>query len=113
MELDTIRKNLEWRAVDDRSSANFTPAAVLFPLLKKNGEVHILFTKRTQTVRAHKGQISFPGGVRDQGDESLLATALREAREEIGLQPEDVDVIGSLEPVSTITSGFFIYTYVG
>lgn len=113
MELDTIRKNLVGRSVDDRSSANFTPAAVLFPLLKKDGEIHILFTKRTQTVRAHKGQISFPGGVRDQGDESLLATALREAHEEIGLQPEDVDVIGSLEPVPTITSGFFIYTYVG
>ena len=113
MELDSIRKNLAGRSVYDRSSADFTPAAVLFPLLKKDGEIQILFTKRTETVRAHKGQISFPGGVRDQDDESLLATALREAHEEIGLQPADIDVIGSLEPVPTITSGFFVHTYVG
>ena len=88
-------------------------AAVLFPLLNKDGEVHILFTKRTQTVRVHKGQISFPGGVRDRADEDLLATALREADEEIGLRLEDVEILGSLEPVETVTSGFLVHTFVG
>jgi 8-oxo-dGTP pyrophosphatase MutT (NUDIX family) len=113
MELNTIRKNLEARTAGDNPPGGMTPAAVLFPLFRKNGEVHILFTKRTETVRAHKGQISFPGGVREPGDESLLTTALREAHEEIGLLPSDVDIMGSLEPVPTVTSGFLIYTYVG
>jgi 8-oxo-dGTP pyrophosphatase MutT (NUDIX family) len=113
MDLDTIRKNLAPVSGADIASGNFTPAAVLFPLLKKKSEINVLFTKRTQTVRAHKGQISFPGGVRDEGDESLLATALREADEEIGLRPHDVEIVGGLDAVETVTSGFVIHTFIG
>jgi 8-oxo-dGTP pyrophosphatase MutT (NUDIX family) len=113
MELDRIRKSLNAPSPESPAPGNLVPAAVLLPLLQKEAQVQILFTKRTQTVRAHKGQISFPGGVRDEGDDTLLFTALREAYEEIGLQPQDVEIIGSLKPVETITSGFLIHPFVG
>jgi 8-oxo-dGTP pyrophosphatase MutT (NUDIX family) len=113
MELDIIRKNLSAGLHESTTPDDLTPAAVLLPLFEKDGALHILFTKRTQTVRAHKGQISFPGGVRDKADENLLATALRESSEEVGLQPKDVDIIGPLKPVGTVTSGFLVHTFVG
>ncbi len=111
--LDTIRKNLAGESQDDIASGDLTPAAILFPLLYKDGKLSILFTKRTQMVRAHKGQVSFPGGVRDTEDKRLLDTALREAQEEIGLAPKDVDILGSLAPIATVSSGFLIYSFVG
>lgn len=111
--LDAIRKNLERFPGVSSVPPQLTPAAVLMPLLYKENNLHILLTKRTQTVKAHKGQVSFPGGVRDPSDESLLATALREAREEIGIRREDVEILGSLEPVTTATSGFLVHTFVG
>lgn len=113
MELDTIRKNLDAPPCRSHGSKSLTPAAVLLPLMKRDGEVRILFTKRSQSVRVHKGQISFPGGVREESDQDLLATALREAHEEIGLLPADVDVLGSVGPVETVTSGFLVHTFVG
>ncbi len=111
--LERIRKNLAAEPEQTSVSANLTPAAVLLPLLHKDDELHILFTKRTQTVQAHKGQVSFPGGVRDPDDESLLETALREAQEEIGLRPKDVEILGALDPIPTVTTGFLVYTFVG
>ena len=111
--LDTIRKNLAAEPEERPVAGNLTPAAVLFPLVHKDGELYILLTKRTEFVKAHKGQVSFPGGVRDPADESLLVTALREAQEEIGLQPQDVEILGSLEPTATVTSGFLVYSFVG
>ena len=111
--LERIRKNLAAVPEQTSVSADLTPAAVLLPLLLKEDELHILFTKRTQTVRAHKGQISFPGGVRNPDDESLLTTALREVQEEIGMRPEDVDILGSLDPITTVTTSFLVYTFVG
>jgi 8-oxo-dGTP pyrophosphatase MutT (NUDIX family) len=111
--LERIRKNLAAEPEQPSVSANLTPAAVLLPLLHKDDELHILFTKRTQTVKAHKGQVSFPGGVRDSDDESLLKTALREAQEEIGLRPEDVAILGALDPISTVTTGYLVHTFVG
>ena len=111
--LERIRKNLAAEPEQTSVSEHLTPAAVLLPLLLKDDELHILFTKRTQTVRAHKGQISFPGGVRNPDDESLLTTALREVQEEIGLRPEDVEILGALDPITTVTTGFLVYTFVG
>jgi 8-oxo-dGTP pyrophosphatase MutT (NUDIX family) len=111
--LEKIRKNLSSEPSKKTGPSNLTLAAVLLPLLVKDSELHILLTKRTQTVKVHKGQISFPGGVHNTGDQSLLATALREAHEEIGLNQRDVDVFGPLEPISTVTSGFLVHTYVG
>ena len=111
--LKTIRKNLAAEPANSSVPDDLTPAAVLMPLLIKDDELHILFTKRTQTVKAHKGQISFPGGVCDPEDESLLYTALREAREEIGMKSEDVEILGALDPITTVTTGFLIHTFVG
>jgi 8-oxo-dGTP pyrophosphatase MutT (NUDIX family) len=87
-------------------------AAVLIPLFKKQGEYHVLLTRRTDKVGTHKGQISFPGGKRDEG-EDLLCTALREAREEMGIAEKDVRILGELDDMCTISSDFCIAPFVG
>ncbi len=96
----------------------FSHAAVLVPLFQKDGECHLLFTKRSHQVKYHKGEISFPGGVVDEEDRELVHTALREAYEEIGLQEKDVQIIGMLDDIVTVTEfivtpivGFFPYPY--
>jgi 8-oxo-dGTP pyrophosphatase MutT (NUDIX family) len=88
------------------------PAGVLVPLFLVEEDPHLLFTRRTGIVKHHQDQISFPGGVRDPGDPHLLATALRETEEEIGLQPEVVEILGTLNPVTTVT-GFWVNPFVG
>ncbi len=87
------------------------PAAVLTPVFEVNGQVSLLFTQRTMSLRDHQGQISFPGGVRDLGDPDLLTTALRETEEEIGLHPGEVEILGNLNPVATVT-GYWINPFV-
>ena len=87
-------------------------AAVLIALYDKDGVSHILFQVRSETVLHHKGQISFPGGAEDPGDVDLLMTALRESEEEIGLVREDVEVLGQLDDIVTI-SDFVVSVYVG
>ena len=72
-----------------------------------------IFTVRTDTVRSHKGQISFPGGSKDEDDPSLLQTALRETEEEIGLDPAKVEVIGELDTFPTFVSGYVVTPFVG
>jgi len=79
------------------------PAAVLVPLYQTAGEWHVLLTQRTHTVDSHKGQVAFPGGRVDPEDTSRVATALREAEEEIGLPRERVTVIGQLDELLTVT----------
>jgi 8-oxo-dGTP pyrophosphatase MutT (NUDIX family) len=80
------------------------PAAVLIPFLRVADAWHILFTRRTEMVADHKGQVAFPGGRADPGDPSPEFTALREANEEIGLNPGDVNVLGCLKKLPTITN---------
>jgi len=79
-------------------------AAVLVPLIFHENEWHLLFTRRTDRVESHKGQVSFPGGACDEGETTPEQTALREAHEEIGLHPEDVKVLGRLNSMITVTS---------
>ncbi|MFW6126271.1 MAG: NUDIX hydrolase [Chloroflexota bacterium] len=88
------------------------PAAVLIPIYEKDGELYIVFTKRPQTMQYHKGQVCFPGGS-CQDDETRLETALREAFEEIGLRPGDVEVLGELDRMCTASSNFLITPFVG
>jgi 8-oxo-dGTP pyrophosphatase MutT (NUDIX family) len=92
--------------------SDLVPAGVLVPLFVKEGDVQVLFTQRTLLVKDHRGQIAFPGGVRDPEDPDLLATALRETDEELGLAAQAVEVLGALPPVATIT-GYHITPFVG
>ena len=79
-------------------------AAVLVPLLREAGEWRLLFTRRTDRVESHKGQVSFPGGACDDGETTPEQTALREAWEEIGIEPNQVRALGRLNPMLTISS---------
>jgi 8-oxo-dGTP pyrophosphatase MutT (NUDIX family) len=108
-ELGGILEKRERRMIEHPS---FTHAAVLIPLYEKERNCHILFTKRTQQVKHHKGQISFPGGVYDEEDRDLKKTALREAREEIGLNENDAQLIGVLDDIVTVTQ-FIVTPFVG
>ena len=79
------------------------PAAVLVPIIRRAKEPTVLLTRRADHLRSHKGQISFPGGRRDAGDVSTAANALREAEEEVGLPPANVEVVGYLDDYPTMT----------
>jgi len=89
-----------------------TPAGVLLLLYEKADELYIVLTRRTEDVEHHKGETSFPGGAFDRQDGDLLTTALRETEEEIGVRPEDVEVLGQLDDIVTIT-GFLVSPFVG
>lgn len=90
-----------------------TDAAVLVPVYIERDELHAVFTKRREDLRRHAGEISFPGGRRDEGEPDLIETALREAQEEIGLPREAVHMVGALQPTPTIATGYAIYPFVG
>lgn len=87
-------------------------AAVLLPLYDQRGDIHVLFTRRSELVEHHKGQISFPGGGADPADRDLAHTALRETWEEIGVAMEDVQVLGELDEMITV-SNFLVRPFVG
>ena len=88
-------------------------AAVLVPLYLSDGELHAVFTRRRDDLRRHAGEISFPGGRQDDDEPDLRTTALREAEEEIGLAPDDVELVGALQPTPTIATNYAVYPFVG
>lgn len=113
--LDDIRAAFETRRDSGRkilSLEGFAHAAVLVPLVERTNAVELLLTKRTEKVETHKGQVSFPGGMADTEDATIIATALREAGEEIGLPASHVEVLGLLDDLATPT-GFVITPVVG
>jgi 8-oxo-dGTP pyrophosphatase MutT (NUDIX family) len=87
-------------------------AAVLIPLVQDGTEWHLLYTRRTNQVESHKGQVSFPGGACDEGETTPEETALREAEEEIGINPAGIRVLGRLASLITI-SAFRVTPVVG
>ncbi len=89
------------------------PAAVLVLFVYRGGVPALVFGKKTEDVPHHKGQFSFPGGVVRSSDASVVATALREAQEEIGLDPADVEVLGVLDDVPTTVTSFVITPVLG
>ena len=97
------------KKIDDPA---LTRAGVLMPFFEKERQMHVLLTKRTDAVEHHKGQISFPGGAVDSKDTDIIATALREAEEEIGLPKESIEVLGLFDDFWTPT-GFIITPVVG
>jgi 8-oxo-dGTP pyrophosphatase MutT (NUDIX family) len=105
---ENIRRALEGLERRIIPQGTRTQAAVLVPLFQKGGRYHVLFTKRTDRVKHHKGEISFPGGVADEGDEDVEATALRETFEEIGLPEKHVEILGKLDDAITISSAHLI-----
>lgn len=110
--LARLKDHLTLNPAPPAPESDLVPAGVLVPLFVQAEELRVLFTQRTLMVKDHRGQISFPGGVRDPEDPHLLATALRETFEEIGLVPESVEVLGTLPGVTTIT-GYHIIPFVG
>ena len=116
MDIETLRRKIE-SALTDRprrvvEQEGLIPAAVLL-LLTNRGGAHVVFAKRTEHVAHHKGQFSFPGGIVETWDGSRLETALREAKEEIGLPPSAVEVLGTLDDTETRATQFVITPFVG
>ena len=87
-------------------------AAVLVPLFEAEGEARVVLTKRPETLPSHRGEIAFPGG-KAEADESAVAAALREANEEIGLDPAEVEIVAELDGLATVASRFSITPFVG
>ncbi len=110
---DLIREKLENRIPKEYKYADvpYKKAAVIIPLFFKNQEAHLLFTKRTEKVEHHKGQISFPGGSHESNDAHLRETAIRETWEEMGIEKDDLAIVGSTDKFLTNTH-FLVTPYV-
>ncbi len=109
---ERIRRILQRRERSAIEAPGLKKAAVCLSLYKNGEEYYILFTKRTQRVEYHKGQISFPGGASDPEDPDLLATCKRESFEEIGVRVEDIEILGGLDDVITKTSNYIVSPFV-
>jgi len=119
---EALRRALAARAREDFPFETLAPehvpegglrhAAVLVPLLEKDGAPHVLLTRRRADLRHHAGQVSFPGGRIEEGEDARAA-ALREAHEEIGLDPARVDVLGRLDETLVLVSAFRLTPWVG
>jgi 8-oxo-dGTP pyrophosphatase MutT (NUDIX family) len=110
MDLRRVAEHTPRRVTDEEREA-----AVLVPVIdrvsEQGDEPHLLLTKRADHLGEHPGQMSFPGGGREPSDDDLRATALREAREEIALQPDDAEFVGRLDDIRTVT-GYSVTPYV-
>lgn len=109
---DLVKQALAQRSRWILTDESLMPAAVLVTLYPKNGEFCVLLNKRSEIVEHHKGEISFPGGARDPEDKDFQETALREAQEEMGINPSDVTILGQLDDAVT-RSGFGVRVFVG
>ncbi len=112
MLLSHIRQSVGTYRPRELRCAVGTRASVMLPLFEKESELHILLTKRADRMKAHPGEVSFPGGMYEETDTDTVKTALRECSEEIGVRSGDVEVIGRLDDMETLT-GFVITPYVG
>jgi 8-oxo-dGTP pyrophosphatase MutT (NUDIX family) len=110
--LDEIRRRLDAHEPALIAEDVYARAAVLLPLYENGGGLHVLFTRRSELVEHHKGQISFPGGAFDSTDPDLRYTAVRETWEEIGVSKDDVEIMGQLDEMITI-SNFLVRPFVG
>ncbi len=112
MRVADVSRALEGRVPRTRPAQGLTPAAVLILLHEAPGGVEVLLTRRSNSVKDHKGQVSLPGGVVEPHDQDTLHAALRESAEEVGLDPTRVRVLGRLDDYTTIT-GYHVTPWVG
>tara|TARA_B100001057_G_scaffold336428_1_gene337239 strand:+ start:6993 stop:7625 length:633 start_codon:yes stop_codon:yes gene_type:complete len=114
--IDSIDKRFSKKKIasllSKRNQKNFIQSAVLVPVIKKDNTLNLLFTIRSKKLKSHSGEICFPGGQWSDKDTSLVNTALRETREEIGIPYEKIKILGFLDSVPTLT-GFLIHPIVG
>ncbi len=110
--LQRLKQALSQRQKSHIVDASRVSSAVLIPIYYKQGDYYILVTKRTETVKDHKGQISFPGGAYEEQDGTLVNTAVRECTEEIGLAAEAIELLGELDDFLTTTSSYIISPFV-
>lgn len=108
---DSLDLNALSRHEPDHVDGDAASAAVLLPLILSNSGRSLLFTKRAEHLGEHPGQMSFPGGGREERDADLRATARRECREEIGLRPEEIEFHGQLDDIRTVT-GYVVTPFV-
>ncbi len=111
-DLDTLRAALERRRRRQLIEHGAFACAVLVPLIETVGGIEVLYTLRSEDLNSHKGQVAFPGGKRDAADTDLRATALRETHEEVGIEPNDIEIIGALDDVTTVLGKYVITPYV-
>jgi 8-oxo-dGTP pyrophosphatase MutT (NUDIX family) len=109
---DLSRLLLSPREAEKIEAHGRTEAAVLVPMHGWPDEPGLIFTERRSDLSRHAGEVSFPGGRRDEGEE-LLETALREAEEEIGLSRERVEIAGALPPIGTFVTNYKVHPFVG
>ncbi len=103
----------QWPApMREQLSGTLTPAGVLIPIMERASELTVLLTQRSAALKHHAGQVSFPGGRMEEYDETLEQTALRETREEVGIDAQHVSVLGYLQTMPTIT-GYAVTPVVG
>ncbi len=124
MTLEALRRALSGRPFSRLDDAALAPAysqsvgrlaeaAVLVPVFERDGEPHVLMIRRRDDLRLHPGQIAFPGGRVEASDADARSAALREAEEEIGLSPRDVELVGRLGEALVVTSGYRLTPWVG
>ncbi|MHA1265481.1 MAG: NUDIX hydrolase [Candidatus Helarchaeota archaeon] len=109
---ELIVQKLEFHDPIALDPPGFTHAAVLVPIISEGEILKFILTKRTQNLRHHKGEISFPGGQQSRSDGDLIRTALRETEEEIGLKEEQIEVLGRIDDLLTITK-YVISPFIG
>ena len=110
---EVLAKVLRTREKRALSREGKVVAAVLVPLFGKDGDLHVLLTRRSQAVEHHKGEISFPGGRLDDTDPDLVHCALRETCEEVGVRPSDVRIAGELDDFYTVATHYLVVPFVG
>ena len=102
--LDVVIPPPRWPvALQQKLTSDLIAAAVLIPIITREASLSVLLTERSPDLKHHAGQISFPGGRMDAADRDIRATALREAQEEVGIDPANVEIIGYLDPNPTVT----------
>lgn len=107
-----IKKKLTDREKRSINFPEYKKSAVLILFMEKDGLPHVIMTLRTDKVSTHKGQVSFPGGGYDSTDKDFLDTALRETMEEVGIPPEEIEVLGEFDEYISVM-GYHVYVYVG